>query len=521
MQTLYTVSQIRDIEAWAIENLSLHRGGSSGGEYLMRLAGNCVANEIQMRWKPRSVAVVVGSGNNGGDGWVAARILADAGVDVTVYESSPREKANGTNDIKGDAALMRDEYLAKDYRALPSEQFSTEVKADAKVDVIIDALFGSGLSRPLEGEAARLVETINNIDATTFAVDVPSGLDADTGSVATVAVRADLTLTFIGAKRGMYTGVARDYCGTIVLNTLDIDCAASPTSKNSDTKLVGASDVVLPERKKTAHKGTGGRVLIVGGNTGFGGAVRMAGEAAARVGAGLVNVALRPGNLAMVEPCPVLMAREIDEMLVLDELLAMCDVIAIGPGLGRDEWAREVFQRTLATRKQKQKQQKTIVIDADALRWLAEQMESGASHVCDDKCVLTPHPGEAAALLGETSKHIEKNRFAAAERIVERYGGVCVLKGAGALVYGGNDFAVCADGGPAMASGGMGDVLTGIIAGLCAQWQVSTDPQWNALSLWQLTYFGVCMHSAAADRAAAGATRGIIATDLFAHLFDK
>lgn len=482
MRTLYTVEQIRAIDAWAIAR-------ASAGT-LMRKAGAGAHRAICARWPDAAtVAVVAGPGNNGGDGWVVARLFAAAGVDVTVYEWPS---------VSGEAAAMRDDYLAVGGRVAACAAFG-----ERAADVVVDALFGNGLSRALDGEALRLVEAMNASPSPVVSLDSPSGLNADTGAVMPDAVRADLTATFIGLKRGLYTGAARDYCGEIVLETLGVDANDAPVC--ATTRLADKDDIAVPARPASAHKGRCGRVLVVGGNTGFGGAVRLAGEAAARSGAGLVGVALRPGNLPMVEPCPELMAREVNDAATLDEDLRQCDVVALGPGLGRDDWARAMFAKALAC-------DKPVVVDADALQLLGDAPEKSG------RWILTPHPGEAAALLSTTPAQIEADRFDAAARIAEKYGGVCVLKGAGTVVYEAgynkNVATVCDVGCPAMASGGMGDVLTGIIAGLWAQ---ALKGGWD-MPEGDIARLGVCVHGEAAARAARGRTRGLLASDLFAHL---
>lgn len=495
MRNLYTVAQIRDIETRAIDD------ARDDGEDLMRAAGASAARHIVERWpQARAVAVVVGAGNNGGDGWVVGRLLAERGLRVTVFESEAS--------AQGVAAKMRDEYRAyttADCRVASHAQFADH--EFAAHDVLVDALIGIGLSRPLSDEALRLVEAMNAFAGARVALDVPSGLNADTGAAMPIATRANLTVTFIARKRGMHTGAARDVCGEVLVESLGVDAAATPTPYD----LIQAEDEArrVPVRRAHAHKGQGGRALVVGGNTGYGGAARLAGEAAARIGAGLVSVVVRTGNLPMVAACPVLMAREINDATELNDLLPQCDIVALGPGLGRNAWGRAVFDATLAS-------DKPMVVDADALYWLAE------SPVRRERWVLTPHAGEAATLLSATAAQIEADRFGAAARIVERYGGVCVLKGAGTLIGDAAGCGVCDDGGPAMASGGMGDVLTGVIAGLWAQ-KIKCERDedaWRAMTLRDIARLGVCLHSRAADRAAAGRSRGVIASDLMGRFFE-
>ena len=348
--------------------------------------------------------------------------------------------------------------------------------------------------------------------------------------------------------------------GNFGVTNIDIDeginMAVNTVPMQPRVRLTSADDVRLPDRAMSTHKGQCGRVLVVGGNTGFGGAARLAGEAAARIGAGLVSVAVRPGNLAMMAPCPALMAREVEaskeSMSALDEWLAQCDVVALGPGLGRDDWALALFNKVLKETLPVGKPGKPMVVDADALRYLAKaqpvlqgsvKTDSGecfwrglTPHPdeaatlrgslkrmgLDPQWILTPHPGEAAALLNTTARDIEADRFDAAAKIVERYGDVCVLKGAGTLICDDDAIDVCANGGPMMASGGMGDVLTGMIAGLWAQkikGEAAGYASWGELSPHDIARIGVCRHARAAERASGGCSCGIMAGDLFDHFF--
>jgi NAD(P)H-hydrate epimerase len=252
-----------------------------------------------------------------------------------------------------------------------------------------------------------------------------------------------------------------------------------------------------PPRPKNAHKGLFGHVLVVGGDYGFAGAARMAAEAAARVGAGLVSVATRPEHALLIPVArPELMARGIESPEALGPLLERAGVIAVGPGLGNSDWSAALFSRILETGAQ-------LVVDADALNLLARDPLKRSDWI------LTPHPGEAARLLGCTSAEVQNDRFAAAAQLQQRYGGVCVLKGCGTVIATETQApAVCSDGNPGMASGGLGDVLTGTIAGLLAQ----------GLDLHAAALLGVCLHAAAGDRAARDGQRGLLAMDLMSWL---
>jgi NAD(P)H-hydrate epimerase len=306
-------------------------------------------------------------------------------------------------------------------------------------------------------------------------------------------------MTFIGLKRGMFTGEGAARCGEVRFDALEVP-ARVYASQILAARRLDAADLAerLGRREATAHKGHFGHVLVIGGDLGMGGAARLAAEAAARVGAGLTSVATRPEHLAAVLGArPELMVRGIETPPDVEPLLERASVIAIGPGLGRGAWGEGLWSRALGSGL-------PMVIDADALGWLAQSGERR------DNWVLTPHPGEAGRLLECSAAAVQEDRFAAAERLAARFGGTVVLKGAGTLVQGSGTRppGICAAGNPGMASGGMGDVLTGVIAGLLAQGHA---PEYAA-------ELGVCLHAAAADRAAAGGERGMLAADLMPEL---
>jgi len=382
-------------------------------------------------------------------------------------------------------------------QALEDAGFSPEswrATAGASADLIVDALLGTGLDRPVAGDYATAIAHINASGLPVLAIDIPSGLNADTGQAMGAVVVADATVTFIGMKQGLLTGAAPDYCGRIYFSDLEVpraiyDAVEPDAQRITRVRLMDR----LGRRQLTGHKGHYGHVLVVGGESGYMGAARMAGEAAARVGAGLVSVATRSSHAAMIAAaCPVLMSHGVETPADLDSLLGNATVLAVGPGFGRGEWAQGLFARLLEHRV-------PMVLDADAVNLLA------ADPLKQDNWVLTPHPGEAARLLNCTTKGIQADRFAAAKEIQARYGGVCVLKGAGTLVAGtGGQLWLCDAGNPGMGSGGMGDVLTGVIAGLLAQ----------GLSLDDAACLGVCLHAEAGDRAAEKGERGLLATDL-------
>ena len=481
---LFTAAQVRAIDARAIATFG------DEGATLMRRAGAAAWRRLRARWpEQQHVLVACGRGNNGGDGWVLARLAREAGVDVEVVHLTGEI-------ITAVARTMRDEALAAGVRA---RVFDPQLVLPP-AGLLVDAVLGIGLRRAPEGEAAALIEALRVHGAPVLALDLPSGLDADTGHAPGACVRAALTVSFIAAKRGLYTGMAPDLAGEVVVETLDVDPALIDADAHAVHALTRADlRAVLPPRAATAHKGTAGHVLAIGGDTGFGGAVRLAAEAAARSGAGLVSVATRPANVAAILGArPELMVQGVDAVASLEVLLARASVLAVGPGLGQGDWGAMLLAAALATGK-------PCVLDADALNLIAR-----APRALPPGCVLTPHPGEAARLLGTNVPTVQADRFAAAIALAQRHGAVAVLKGAGTVLATPHGaLALCPVAEPGMASGGMGDVLTGVIAALLAQ----------GLDAWHAAQAGVLAHALAASSAARrGGARGLLASDVIAAL---
>jgi NAD(P)H-hydrate epimerase len=366
-------------------------------------------------------------------------------------------------------------------------------------DVYVDALFGTGLTRPPQGVALHLIEQVNAANRPILALDVPSGVDADSGHVPGIAVRAAATVTFVARKRGLFTGAARDCCGTVVLDELAIPAAVFSQTR-ADAGLLDADAIAasLPARAQNAHKGNFGHVLAIGGDLGMGGAIRLAGEAALRVGAGLVSVATRAEHIGALNAArPELMASAVDGPQELEAVLQRASVIALGPGIGQRAWGHALWHTAIAAGK-------PIVLDADGLNLLAREPLALPAN-----SVLTPHPGEAARLLGCDTQQIAVDRFAAARTLARRHQAVVVLKGAGSLVVTPlGEVAICPWGNPGMASGGMGDVLTGVVAGLLAQGFDARDA----------ACIGVALHAQAGDIAARAGECGLLASDLFGPL---
>ncbi len=480
---LYRASQVRELDRIAIKEISIP------GICLMERAGCAAFEVLKARWpKARRITVLCGTGNNGGDGYVLARLAYLAGYGVTVLQIGDTAK------LKGEARIA--------FEAMTAVGLLTQVFTDKKlsiVDVVVDALFGTGLDREVSGTWREVIEALNRCTCPILSVDIPSGLHADTGTVLGVAVRADVTVSFIGLKQGLFTGAGPDYCGSVYFDDLQVPSTIYKSVKNTVIRLdYEVLKTALVKRSRIAHKGTFGHVLVIGGDSGMIGAVRLAAEAAARVGAGLVSVATRTAHAALISLTrPEIMSHGVDTAEQLGPLLNKANVIVIGPGLGQSIWARAMLEAI-------KKLQKPVVVDADALNLLAKLPFRLPNSV------LTPHPGEAARLLEMSTAEIQADRFAAVRALQLRFGGVCVLKGAGSLVASSDgQVGVCIAGNPGMACGGMGDLLTGVIAGLLAQGFSSTE----AANL------GVCLHGRAGDRAAReGGERGLLPSDLLPWL---
>ena len=473
---LYTADQVRALDRRAIDEFGVP------GYELMTRAGHATLNALRSLWPAaRSITVLCGPGNNGGDGYVVARVARAQGLATIVVAASDPGR------LTGDARRAFDDFAAAGGRC---QSWSSDA---LESDVIVDALFGTGLVRELTGDPAAMLAAANASGRPIVAVDVPSGLHADTGVVLGIAARAELTVTFIGRKLGLYLGAGPEHRGQLVFDDLGVPSATWAGAEPA-ALLLGEADVraALPRRRRTAHKGAHGHVLVIGGGPGMPGAARLAGEAALRAGAGLVTVAVHPDNVGMIASRPELMCVAMHSAADLEPALARATVLAIGPGLGTSGWAQAALRVAMESGK-------PLIVDADALNLLA------AAPVERDHWILTPHPGEAARLLGSTGDAVQSDRFAAARELQRRCGGHVVLKGAGSIVQSpGATPRLCDRGNPGMAVGGMGDVLTGVVSGIAAQ----------CGKLGLAARAGTFVHARSGDLAARKGERGLLATDV-------
>ncbi len=478
---LYRAERVRALDQAAIAE------GVPAAE-LMERAGREAYRVLTELWPgPRAITVLCGGGNNAGDGYVLARLaLADRRAVRVLALRDPES-------LRGDALEMAKAFRDTGGVVEPFDRLAPGT------EVIVDALLGTGLEREVTGRWADAIRAVNGHPGPVLAIDIPSGLDADTGAILGEAIQATATVTFIGLKPGLFTGNGPDCCGRIHFSALQVP-ARIYSRALADARRIdwAARRAQLAPRQRSAHKGHFGHVLIIGGAPGMAGAARLAGEAALRTGAGLVTVATHPNHAPWLGlGRPELMCRGIGDSRELHALLEPAGVLAIGPGLSQQPWGRELWAAAIA-------QRMPLVVDADALNLLA------ASPQHREDWVLTPHPGEAARLLGGSTREVQHDRFAAVTALRQRYGGVIVLKGAGTVIDGPTPRppAVCSGGNPGMASGGTGDALTGIIAALIAQ---GLDPE-------EAAEVGVCLHAAAGDAAAEQGERGLLASDLIAQL---
>lgn len=484
---VYSAEQVREMDRIAIEE-----HGVSGYELMCR-AGQSALDVVRSRWPDAGrLMIYCGAGNNAGDGYVLARLARAAGLTVIVRSLTDPDK------LAGDAATAWtdcrdagiDAGLWDDSRDIPIES-----------DLIVDALLGTGLDRDLGGPYARAVQEINAARPPVLALDIPTGLHADTGLVLGSAVEASATITFVGLKTGLFLGLAPDYCGDLEFAGLGIPAVVAEAMEPVLQRLAPADIArVLTARKRTAHKGDNGRLLLIGGGPNMAGAIRLAAEAALRTGAGLVHVATHPDNIATVmSGRPEIICRGVDDSGDLADWLAEADAVVLGPGLGRGAWASKVWAGGVECGS-------PLVVDADGLNLLAE------SGFARSGWILTPHPGEAARLLGSSAQAVNRDRLGAVRALGDRFAAAVVLKGANTLVRTEGAQAavyVCDAGNPGMATAGMGDVLSGVLGGLLAQTR----------DIEQSVKAGVELHAVAGDAAALdGGERGLLASDLLPYL---
>ena len=489
---LYRSEQVRELEHGYLDKTGI------ASFALMRRAGQAAFKILRQHWPDANrIRIYCGPGNNGGDGYIVAVEAKKAGMQVELVSTVD------TAQLKGDAAAAC--RLAREWGLEAGFLSDRSDRSDSTPDLIVDALLGIGLGGEVRGTVANAIVEINQTTCPVLAIDIPSGLCSDTGSILGNTVRADATVTFVGVKQGLLSGRGPGCAGELYFESIGIKIDELPPIPGLTEHLAKADlTKALPPRLGDAHKGDFGHLLMVGGNYGMAGAITLSTEAALRSGCGLLSVATQPEHLSGLQArLPEAMAHGVTDVAELEAMLEKATCVAIGPGLGATQWSEHMLKRALNS-------DLDLVLDADALNLLSSGMVETAERTQKNQWILTPHPGEAARLLSTTVQQIEADRWAAVKAIQQKYSAVVVLKGAGSLICHWDAereeqrVALCSAGNPGMASGGMGDVLTGVIAGLLAQ----------GLEAYEAAQLGVLVHALSADQAALDGERGMVATDL-------
>lgn len=448
---------------------------------LMQRAGRSVWEALSQRWPDiERITVFAGPGNNGGDAFVVALCAREQGVDVQLL-------------TRGD--LARQSAASRHFRDLWQQRggmLETWQGQQLSGQIVVDGLLGIGLQRELDADWQQLIAAINAHPAPRVAVDIPSGLSGLTGRPQPVAVEAQLTVTFIGRKTGQFLADGPDYCGDLVFEDLGVS-ARSRAAAPAELETVDTCQLP-PTRKRNSHKNDYGHVLIIGGDRGMSGAVSLAARAALRSGAGLVTALVHPDCRHNLASTPEIMVSAWD---ALAEKLPLASIVVVGPGLGASEAVAPCLQALRAATQ-------PIVVDASAL--VADFLQTLEAR----PLVITPHPGEAAALLQTTSGAVQADRIAACRSLVEKFDATCVLKGSGSLIgTQGESMAVNIRGNPGMASAGMGDVLSGMIAAFMGQ----------GLGAFEAARTAVLIHALGAeDFSREQDQSGLIATDVIERI---
>ncbi len=486
-----------------IDKLTIENYGIPSMVLMERAALSVVKHIIEL--KPKNLIILAGPGNNGGDGIAVGRILKNEGYKIKIFQPFPEDKLS--EDCK------KQIYIAEKFGLKVFARYPTEIEL-AHTDVLIDAIFGTGLKKKIEGDLAKLIEYLNSLNKTVVAVDLPSGVSSDSGEILGCAVKAKITVTFGIPKRGHFLYPARDYVGSLYIEDIGFpkELIESESLKVSlITKEIATS--LLPLRPSYSHKGTYGHLLVIAGSVGKTGAALLCGKSALRAGSGLVTIAV-PAALKVV-----FQAKVLEEMILalpcntktiskdaikpLEEFIReRADVIAFGPGVGINEDTLEILKFLLTSCNV------PLVIDADGITLLST--DENLLRKAKTKTVITPHPGELSRLIKMPVKEIEAQRIEIAQKVAKVFNCTVVLKGVPTVVANedGKTF-INTTGNPGMATGGSGDVLTGIIASLIGQ---KLDPFYASV-------LGVYLHGLSGDLAALNkGYHGIIAFDLIEYL---
>lgn len=497
---LYLAEQIKQGELSCAAKLGLDM------YQLMEAAGHAVFDCVLAKYSEANhVFVLTGTGNNGGDAFVVARLIRLSNIPLTVLSPDPGRV------LKGDAEIARQAFLSSGgvVSSIADIEF---LYSTHQPRLVVDGLLGTGFSGLVRPEYQRGIEFVNACSAQVIAIDLPSGLDSDTGAVLSCAVKADYTVTFVALKMGLVTADGPDHCGTLFFAGIGIDEDFQHAMKPHAIWHKSADKLGFERRTLNSHKGTYGHVVCIGGAPGMPGAILMAAKSALRTGAGKVSVFTHADNVTLINSmCPELMVFSLVEGKTdsLNVKLQHADVIMIGPGLSTAKWGKFAFDQVVDSERLSDV---PVVIDADALSLLAEAKLQEWFHDRVIKWVLTPHPLEAARLMGVTTSNINKKRVLSAQRIAKKYHSIVVLKGLGSIVTDGEDIGVNGSGNPGMATAGMGDVLTGVIAGFLSNSKAKNK------NMQKVVEKAVFLHGFAGDLTAKSGEIGMIATDVMEQL---
>ena len=474
MKYIVSGSEMNRIDEFAINEIGIPQ------MVLMERAALCVYNHIKSKFNPKAkILIVVEGGNNGADGIALARMLLHDRYNVEVFY---------IDGIKTSSAFDMQYSIAKKLGV----NFIDEI-VDCGYDVVVDAVFGVGLSRTITGKQAETINIMNEIDGYKLAVDIPSGIDSSTGFVLGTAFKSDTTITFGLMKEGLLTGLGSEYGGKIIVEDIGIPQKAVDFVRPRYYTYEEADlDKLLPYRKIDSHKGSFGKIGIIGGSKNMAGAAMFSAEAAYRMGCGLVRVCTTEENREIMQinlPEAMLTTYNPDNIdsvrKAVKETIKWSDVIVLGPGLGQDHIAEYITRKVLFY------YEKHVVIDADGLNVLSKNMDYFRNTKA--KLIITPHLMEMSRLTGVKTGQIKEKKYEIAREFSKNYGAIVVLKDARTVVSdGGTQAYINITGNNGMATGGSGDVLTGIIAGLLGQ----------GMPMFEAAKLGVCMHGLAGQEAA-------------------
>ena len=472
-----------------IDNDAIRENGPEYGFELMRKAAK-FSFEILKNKKPESIIVFCGSGNNAGDGYLLATFAIESGLKANVMIIDPNDN------LKGDAKRAKESFLKAGGK---TETWSSELELTC--DWIVDAIFGIGINRDLDNLHQKAIQSINESKSKVLSIDIPSGLCGNTGKIFGEAVSADITTTYVGKKSGLYLDSGPNYAGTIHFSDLNIDeCFYSDAQPQIQIVSDKDKSDVLTRRNQASHKGDHGHVLLIGGNKGMEGAIRIASEASLRSGSGLVSVLSTKNSCQIINQFrPEVMCHDASKQESISSLIDKADIIGIGPGLGTDDWAVNLYNHALES-------EKHLVVDADALNILS------SDPIKRGNWTLTPHPGEAARLLSSSVSEIQEDRLSAIAELTKKYSANVLLKGKFSLIKDSVNDIPCmiTSGNPGMATAGMGDLLTGVISSLLGQY--GTENSGKIISI------GAHIHSKSGDLASLDGERGLIASDLLPYI---